>query len=59
MELAAAVVPSVAILAGCALKGLGMWLAHREKKFEHAPLAHLEAKLSELENRLLSRSMGR
>ncbi len=55
---AVAVVSSVAILAGCGLRGLAMVLAHREKKFEHLPLVKLEAKLDELENKLLSRAMS-
>jgi outer membrane murein-binding lipoprotein Lpp len=59
VELAAAVVPSVAIVAGCSLRALAMFLAHKEKKLLHAPIAHLEQKMTDLENRLLSRAMGR
>lgn len=59
MELAAAVVPSVAILAGCALRGLRMVLAHRERKLEHAPLAELQAKMNELETRVLASALRR
>ena len=59
MDLALAVVPSVAIVSLAGLKALGMWLAHRERKFEHAPVAQLAAKLDELENKLLGMAMRR
>ncbi len=58
-EMAAAVVPSVAIVGAVTLKGLAMFLAHREKKLAHAPIAHLEQKLSELETRLMASAMRR
>lgn len=57
LELAAAVVPSVAIMAGCVLQGLRMYFAHSSKKLEHAPVAELQTRLSELETRLLAGAM--
>ena len=59
MVAAIAVVVSVALVAGAALKGLQMVLAYRERKVVHAPIAHLEAKMNELEQRLLSGAMRR
>ena len=56
---ALAVVPSVAILAASALKGLQMVLAHREKKFEHAPLAQMQAELTALKSQMLATAMKR
>ncbi len=59
MDLALAVVPSVAIVAGCSLVALRMVLAHKAREVVHAPIAQLEQKLNELENRILQRAMGR
>ena len=59
MVAAIAVVVSVALVAGAALKGLQMVLAYRERKVVHAPIAHLEAKMNELEQRLLAGAMRR
>jgi len=56
---AIAVVLSVAILAAAALKGLAMVLAFKAKKLEHAPIAHLEQRMAELEGRILSGAMRR
>jgi len=53
------VVLSVAILAAAALKGLAMVLAFKAKKLEHAPIAHLEQRMAELEGRILSGAMRR
>lgn len=54
-----AVVPSVALVVGGGLLALRMYLAHKSKGFEHAPLAKMEAKLAELEQRLLSGAIRR
>ncbi len=54
---ALAVVGSVAILAGCALKALQMWLRHREKKLEHAPLAQMQSQLDAIEARMVAGAM--
>ena len=54
MDLALAVVPSVAIVALAGLRALGMWLAHREKKLAHAPISELAAKIDALESRGLA-----
>ena len=59
MTAAIAVVVSVALVAGAALKGLQMVLAYRSAKVQHAPIAHLEAKMNELEQRLLAGAMRR
>jgi hypothetical protein len=59
MDLAITVVPSVAILAGAGLKGLQMWLASRERKLTHEPLHLMQAKLDELETRLLGQALRR
>lgn len=59
MTAAIAVVLSVGLVVGAALKGLEMVLRHKEKKFEHLPLAQMQTKLDELENRILGRAMGR
>lgn len=54
--MAAAVVASVAILTGGGLVALRMVLAHKSKAYEHAPLAQMQGKLDELEQRLLGRA---
>lgn len=57
--IALAVVASVALVVGGCLLALRMVLAHQAKALEHAPLAQMEAKLAELENRLLSGAIRR
>lgn len=54
-----AVVPSVALVVGGGLLALRMWLTHQAKRLEHAPLAEMEAKLAELEQRLVSGAFRR
>ena len=51
----------IAVAAACAssLLALRMWLAHKEKALVHAPLAQLEQRMSELENRLLGAQLNR
>ena len=56
-DLAVAVVPSVAIVAAAGLRAFGMWLAHSTKRLEHAPLVAMQAKLDELEGKLLAAAM--
>ena len=41
------------------LAGLRMVLAHKSKALEHAPLVKMQAKLDELEQRLVSGAMRR
>ncbi len=50
---------AVVASSGAALLALRMWLTHREKAFEHKPLAQMQAKLDELENKILSGVMRR
>lgn len=48
---------SAAAFCVCGLVGFRWWLAHREKSFAHAPLAVMEQRIAEIENRLLAGSM--
>lgn len=50
---------SVAFIVGGALKGLQMVLAFKSAKLTHAPIAHLEQRMVELEGRILSAGMRR
>ncbi len=54
-----ALLASVTVVCVTALGSLQMVLKHREKRFEHAPLAEMERKLSDLESRLLNSAMRR
>ncbi len=51
----------IAIAALClsALLALRMWLRHREKELVHLPVVQLEAKLLDLEQRLMAGAMRR
>lgn len=57
--IAVAVVLSVALLVGGGLLALRMVLAHKSKTLEHAPLAEMQRKMDEVEQRLLSGAMRR
>ena len=59
MTEAIAVVLSVALVAGAALKGLSMVLAFKSSKMVHEPLAQMQAKLNELERVILNGAMRR
>lgn len=59
MAEALAGVAAVAIVTGGGLVAFRWWLAFKGKTLEHAPLADMQRKLDELENRLLSQSMKR
>ena len=57
--IAATVVASVAVVCASGLVALRWVLAHREKKLEHEPIAALQMKMNDLENRLLSSAIAR
>ena len=48
---------SVVAVVAAGLLGLRMWLAARAKTFEHAPIATLQKRIDDLENRLLAGAM--
>ncbi len=50
---------SVAIVCGSCLVALRWVIAHRERKFEHAPLVEMQKKLDELEGRLMAGALRR
>lgn len=52
--IALSVVVSVGLVVGGCLLALRMVLAHKSKALEHAPLAQMEARLGEMENRLFA-----
>ena len=55
----AAVAVSALSLAATALTGLRMWLAFKSREVIHAPIADLERKINDVENRLLASAMRR
>ena len=52
-------VGSVAVLAVSALLGLRMVLKHRERKVEHAPVADLEKRITELERKASANELAK
>lgn len=56
---AVAIAASVLFVVLGSLAGLRMVLAHKSKALEHAPLVKMQAKLDELEQRLVSGAMRR
>ncbi len=56
--LPAAVAFSVACVCGASLLALRWVLAHREKSFEHKPLAELQRELEALKTQILGRALN-
>lgn len=56
---ALAAVVCVGLVCAAALRGWTQWLRHREREFEHKPLAELEARLSTLEGRVANSDLSK
>ncbi len=46
-------------VAALGFRGFRLFLAHREKKLEHEPVARLQQRIDEIESRLLAGAMRR
>jgi hypothetical protein len=55
----ASIAVSVALVVGGGLLALRMWLQHASKKLEHAPVADMQRKLDDIEQRLMAGAMRR